>query len=113
MPNKAKEAIEALRSLPDDQQQTVGRTIKRAAYKKFCCTNREFRFASAIAASLPLATVTIPSYAAYHGSVIVKAGYPPEDTLDQSDLAAATWAWQNDRAAGRGADTLPGARRRK
>ena len=27
MPNKAKEAIEALRSLPDDQQQTVARTI--------------------------------------------------------------------------------------
>ena len=28
-----------------------------------------------------------------------------------ADLAAAKWAWQNDRAAGRGADTLPGARR--
>jgi two-component system sensor histidine kinase KdpD len=44
-------------------------------------------------------------------SIVVKAGYPPEDTLDQSDLAAATWAWKNDRAAGRGADTLPGAQR--
>ena len=43
-----------------------------------------------------------------NGSIVVKAGYPPEDTLDQSDLAAATWAWRNDRAAGRGADTLPG-----
>ena len=46
-----------------------------------------------------------------NGSIAVKAGYPPEDTLDQSDLAAATWAWQNDRTAGRGADTLPGAQR--
>jgi two-component system sensor histidine kinase KdpD len=47
----------------------------------------------------------------HNGSIAVKAGYPPEDTLDKSDLAAATWAWQNDRPAGRGADTLPGARR--
>ncbi|RYE59891.1 MAG: two-component sensor histidine kinase, partial [Oxalobacteraceae bacterium] len=27
------------------------------------------------------------------------------------DLAAAKWAWQNDRPAGRGSDTLPGSRR--
>ncbi|CAL8981789.1 Sensor protein KdpD [Rhodoplanes serenus] len=46
-----------------------------------------------------------------NGSIAVKAGYPPEDTLDDKDLAAATWAWQNDRPAGRGADTLPGATR--
>ncbi len=39
------------------------------------------------------------------GSIAVKAGYPPEDMLDASDLAAATWAWKNDRPAGRGADT--------
>jgi two-component system sensor histidine kinase KdpD len=45
------------------------------------------------------------------GAIAVRAGYPPEDTLDASDLAAATWAWKNDRAAGRGADTLPGAQR--
>jgi two-component system sensor histidine kinase KdpD len=44
-------------------------------------------------------------------AIAVQAGYPPEDTLDASDVAAATWAWKNDRAAGRGADTLPGARR--
>ena len=31
--------------------------------------------------------------------------------LDEADLAAAKWAWENNRAAGRGADTLPGARR--
>ncbi len=41
----------------------------------------------------------------------VRAGYPPEDTLDEADLAAAHWAFDNDRAAGRGADTLPGAKR--
>ena len=46
-----------------------------------------------------------------HGSIAVKAGYPPEDILDEADLAAAKWAWENDRAAGRGSDTLPGAKR--
>jgi two-component system sensor histidine kinase KdpD len=45
------------------------------------------------------------------GVLTVKAGYPPEDQLDQADLAAANWAWDNDRPAGRGSDTLPGARR--
>jgi two-component system sensor histidine kinase KdpD len=45
------------------------------------------------------------------GIITVKAGYPPEDELDQADLAAANWAWGNDRPAGRGADTLPGAKR--
>ena len=32
------------------------------------------------------------------GVITVKAGYPPEDQLDQADLAAANWAWGNDRA---------------
>jgi two-component system sensor histidine kinase KdpD len=41
----------------------------------------------------------------------VRAGYPPEDTLDEGDLAAARWAFQQGQEAGRGADTLPGARR--
>jgi two-component system sensor histidine kinase KdpD len=44
-------------------------------------------------------------------AVTVRAGYPPEDTLDGADLAAARWAFDNVRPAGRGADTLPGARR--
>ncbi len=44
-------------------------------------------------------------------TVTVRAGFPPEDTLDESDIAAAKWAWANNRAAGRGADTLPGAKR--
>ncbi len=41
----------------------------------------------------------------------VRAGYPPEDELDEADLAAARWAWEHNRPAGRGADTLPGAHR--
>jgi two-component system sensor histidine kinase KdpD len=45
------------------------------------------------------------------GVIAVKAGYPPEDELDKADLAAANWAWSNDRSAGRGSDTLPGAKR--
>jgi two-component system, OmpR family, sensor histidine kinase KdpD len=46
-----------------------------------------------------------------NGAIAVKAGYPPEDTLGEADLAAANWAWENNRAAGRGSDTLPGAKR--
>ena len=46
-----------------------------------------------------------------NGSIAVKAGYPPEDMLDAADLAAAKWAWESDRPAGRGSDTLPGAKR--
>jgi two-component system sensor histidine kinase KdpD len=44
-------------------------------------------------------------------SIAVRAGYPPEDLLDEADLAAAKWCWQNNRPAGRDADTLPGTRR--
>jgi two-component system, OmpR family, sensor histidine kinase KdpD len=44
------------------------------------------------------------------GSITVKAGYPPEDILDDADLAAAKWAWEHNRTAGRGSDTLPGAK---
>jgi len=46
-----------------------------------------------------------------NGTIAVKAGYPPEDILDNADLAAAKWAWENNRTAGRGSDTLPGAKR--
>ncbi|MFC0219965.1 ATP-binding protein [Pseudochelatococcus lubricantis] len=45
------------------------------------------------------------------GKIAVRAGYPPDDTLVDADIAAAQWAWEHDRPAGRGADTLPGARR--
>jgi two-component system sensor histidine kinase KdpD len=44
-------------------------------------------------------------------SIALRAGYPPEDTLDEADVAAAKWTWDHNRAAGRGADTLPGAKR--
>ncbi len=41
----------------------------------------------------------------------VKAGYPPEDEIDGADIAAAKWSWAHNHAAGRGSDTLPGAKR--
>ncbi len=44
-------------------------------------------------------------------SIAIGRGYPPEDVLDDADLAAAKWAWDHGSAAGRGADTLPGAKR--
>ena len=45
------------------------------------------------------------------GGIAVRGGYPPEDALDDADLAAARWSWDRNRPAGRGADTLPGAKR--
>ncbi|BCH21139.1 sensor histidine kinase [Mesorhizobium sp. L-8-3] len=45
------------------------------------------------------------------GTIAVRAGYPPDDTLVDADIAAARWAWEHNRPAGRGADTLPGAKR--
>ncbi|TCP82027.1 two-component system sensor histidine kinase KdpD [Rhizobium sp. PP-CC-2G-626] len=45
------------------------------------------------------------------GTIAVRAGYPPDDTLVDADIAAARWAWEHDRPAGRAADTLPGAKR--
>jgi len=45
------------------------------------------------------------------GSIDVRAGYPPEDTLEPADIAAAKWSFESNRPAGRGADNLPGARR--
>jgi two-component system sensor histidine kinase KdpD len=45
------------------------------------------------------------------GTIAVKAGFPPDDTLVDADIAAARWAWENNRPAGRGAETLPGAKR--
>lgn len=43
-------------------------------------------------------------------TVTVRAGYPPEDVIEEADLAAAKWAWESNRPAGRGSDTLPGAK---
>ena len=41
----------------------------------------------------------------------IGASYPPEDILDAADLAAAKWTFESNTPAGRGADTLPGAKR--
>ncbi|HEU0156410.1 MAG TPA: sensor histidine kinase KdpD, partial [Stellaceae bacterium] len=41
----------------------------------------------------------------------IRSGYPPEDRLDDADLAAARWSWEHNRVAGRGSDTLPGGKR--
>jgi two-component system sensor histidine kinase KdpD len=43
-------------------------------------------------------------------SVAVRAGYPPEDMLGDADVAAAKWVWEHGTEAGRGANTLPGAK---
>jgi two-component system sensor histidine kinase KdpD len=45
-----------------------------------------------------------------NGVLTLKSGYPPEDTLDPADMAAAKWAWQHGQPAGRGSDTLTGAK---
>jgi two-component system sensor histidine kinase KdpD len=67
-------------------------------------------WASAYQAALML-KVRIVFLLPENGSIAVKAGYPPEDTLDAADLAAANWAWESDQPAGRGSDTLTGAKR--
>lgn len=46
-----------------------------------------------------------------NGSIVLKAAWPPEDVAEEADLAAAKWSWENNRPAGRGSDTLPGAQR--
>nr|WP_283949470.1 sensor histidine kinase KdpD [Limobrevibacterium gyesilva] len=64
------------------------------------------------AAMLKVRVVLLLPESDSHGETVsVRAGYPPEDALDEADLAAAKWCWQHNRPAGRGADTLPGARR--
>ncbi|GGF27139.1 two-component sensor histidine kinase [Aliidongia dinghuensis] len=45
------------------------------------------------------------------GRLEVRAGYPPEDELDDADFAAARWTWDRNHPAGRGSDTLPGGKR--
>jgi two-component system sensor histidine kinase KdpD len=43
-------------------------------------------------------------------TITVRAGFPPEDQLDEADLAAAKWSWVKNHIAGRGSDTLPGGK---
>ena len=45
-----------------------------------------------------------------HGRITPRAGYPPDDRLEDADIGAAQWCFEHDRATGRSADTLPGAR---
>ena len=65
-------------------------------------------FCHQIAAMLKLRVVVLLPQ---NGDLTVRAGYPPEDELDAADIAAAKWTWDQNRPAGRGADTLPGAKR--
>jgi two-component system sensor histidine kinase KdpD len=44
------------------------------------------------------------------GALTVRAGFPPEDVLEEAELAAAKWCWEKNHVAGRGSDTLPGAK---
>jgi two-component system sensor histidine kinase KdpD len=44
------------------------------------------------------------------GSLVVKSAHPAGRELTESERGAATWAWRNNRPAGRGAETLPGER---
>lgn len=62
-------------------------------------------------ASMLKASVVILLPDAFSARLVVRAGYPPEDQLDDADLAAAQWSWTSAKAAGRNSDTLPGARR--
>ena len=43
-------------------------------------------------------------------SLDLACGYPPEDQIDEADMAAARWTWEHNHAAGRGSDTLPGGK---
>jgi two-component system sensor histidine kinase KdpD len=44
------------------------------------------------------------------GRLGLTAAFPPDSEFGEGDLAAARWAWQADRPAGKGTDTLPGGR---
>jgi two-component system sensor histidine kinase KdpD len=43
-------------------------------------------------------------------SLALASAYPPEDKLDDADMAAARWCWEHRHPAGRGSDTLPGGK---
>jgi len=46
-----------------------------------------------------------------NGYLAVRVGYPPDDGLDESEIAAAHWVADHATPAGRGAESLPGAKR--
>src|SRR5262249_35011982 len=43
-------------------------------------------------------------------AVTLASASPPEDTLDDADMAAARWCWEHSHPTGRGSDTLPGGK---
>jgi two-component system, OmpR family, sensor histidine kinase KdpD len=43
-------------------------------------------------------------------SLTLASAYPPDDRLDDADMAAARWCWEHNHVAGRGSDTLPGGK---
>lgn len=45
------------------------------------------------------------------GRVAIRAGYPPDDRLEEADWAAANWAWEKGEVAGHGSNTMPNAER--
>ncbi|MDR3523654.1 MAG: sensor histidine kinase KdpD [Acetobacteraceae bacterium] len=63
-----------------------------------------------MAAMLKLRVVLLLPESRESEMLMVRGAYPPEDSLDEADLAAANWAWQSNRPTGRGSDTLPGGR---
>jgi two-component system sensor histidine kinase KdpD len=63
-----------------------------------------------VSSMLNVRTVLLKPIKDQHG-LEVASGYPPEDQLDDADMAAARWTWEHNHAAGRGADTLPGTKR--
>jgi two-component system, OmpR family, sensor histidine kinase KdpD len=64
---------------------------------------------SQIAASLKASAVVLLPDAG--GSLAMAASFPPGEMVDNADIGAAKWSFDNGRGAGRGSDTLPGAKR--
>ena len=65
--------------------------------------------ASQIATSLRADVIILLPEA--NGQLKIASAFPPDDMIDGADLGAATWCFDHGRSAGRGSDTLPGARR--
>lgn len=53
----------------------------------------------------------LPNEGADRPGLLLGSAYPPDDLLSEADHAAALWAFENGRPAGRGAATLPGSPR--
>ncbi len=65
--------------------------------------------ASQIAASLGADVVILLPEA--NGQLKLASDFPPAGRIEDADLGAAQWCFEHGRSAGRGSDTLPGARR--